>query len=92
MDRSVVLIHAPVDMDSTMKVPAPLGLLYLGAVLRGRGIPVCLFDFHYEGTSWAAIEATAGASERCLVGFSCSTNNVYRVLHLSVGCWPVSPM
>jgi len=83
MDRSVALIHAPVDMDSTMKVPAPLGLLYLGAVLRGRGIPVCLFDFHHEGTSWAAVEAAVGASERCLVGFSCRTNNVYRALHLS---------
>jgi radical SAM superfamily enzyme YgiQ (UPF0313 family) len=83
MPGSVVLIHAPVDPDSTTKVPAPLGPLYLGAVLKAHDIPVSYFDFLHETTSWSTLEAVVDASDPCLVGFSCNTNNLYRTLHLS---------
>lgn len=83
MASSVVLVHAPLEMDSTLKTAPPLGLLYLAAVLRDNGFRVAFFDLHYERTSWADVEAAVASSAPCLVGFSCSTNNQHRVLHLS---------
>ena len=83
MAGSVVLINAPVDPDSTTKLPAPLGPLYLGAVLKAHDIPVSYFDFLHEATSWSAVEAAVSSSDHCLVGFSCTTNNLHRALHLS---------
>jgi len=83
MKRAVILIHAPVEMDSTVKAPPPLGLLYIAAVLRSHDFHVEFFDFHHEKTTWADVEAAVASTDACLAGFSCSTNNLFRVLHLS---------
>lgn len=83
MKSSVVLIHAPVEMDSTLKTAPPLGLLYLAAVLRTHGFQVELFDLHHEKTAWEDVEAAVASAGACLAGFSCITNNLHRVMHLS---------
>ena len=79
----VVLINAPVYADSTMRGSPPLGLLYLGAVLRQHEIPTQLFDLHHEEKSWIDVEDAVSAVDRCVVGFTCNSDNLYRVLHLS---------
>jgi len=60
-----------------------MGLLYLGAVLRDNGIQARLFDFQTKQASWLDVEKAISDVDRCLVGFSCDSENLYRVLHLS---------
>ena len=83
MDEQVVLINAPVDADSAMRGSPTLGMLYLGGVLKEQGIPVAFFDMHYEGESWADVEKAVAGAERCLVGFTCNSDNIHRVRLLS---------
>ncbi len=82
MNRSVLLVYAPISPDAVGLSP-PLGLLYLGSVLRDNAIPVQLFDLRYEETSWKSVVQAASQSDGCLVGFTCDSENLYRVLHLS---------
>ena len=73
MDGLVILINAPVDADSAMRGSPPLGLLYLGAVLREHEIPVAFFDLHSEQKTWFDVEKTVSSVEPCVVGLMCST-------------------
>lgn len=83
MEGAVVLVRAPIDLDSTIKAPVPLAPLYLGAVLRDAGFSVSLFDLHHERTDWKDVESAVSRRRPCLVGFSAMTSNIHRVLHLS---------
>jgi anaerobic magnesium-protoporphyrin IX monomethyl ester cyclase len=83
MDRSVILINYPVYIDFSSRLRAPIGLLYLGAVLKDNGIPTKVFDFQTEQSSWSDVEKAITDVDRCLVGFSCDSENLHRVLHLS---------
>lgn len=83
MDGSVILIHAPVDAPVAEPLSPPMGLLYLGAVLRQYGIPTQLWDLHYNAASWDGVEQAVSKAKHCLVGFGCDSENFHRVLHLS---------
>lgn len=82
MGGRVLLVNAPLAPDSVGLSP-PLGLLYLGAVLRTKSIPVQFFDLRFEESAWSSVEQAASEPGPCLVGFSCDSENLYRVLHLS---------
>jgi len=83
MDGSVILIYAPIDAAAARYPRPPLGLLYLGTVLQDQGIFPQLFDFQHQDTSWKGVEAAVARAERCLVGFYCDSENIFRVLNLS---------
>ena len=82
MDRSVLLVNAPIAPDVASLSP-PLGLLYLGSVLGAHSIPVKFFDLRHEETSWSSVEQAVSETDVCLAGFSCDSENIRRVLHLS---------
>ncbi|MCC6699767.1 MAG: B12-binding domain-containing radical SAM protein [Candidatus Hydrogenedentes bacterium] len=82
MSHCVLLVYAPIAPD-TMGLSPPLGLLYLASALRSKSIPVRLFDLRYEENSWKTVVQAVSTSEKCLVGFYCDSENLYRVLHLS---------
>jgi radical SAM superfamily enzyme YgiQ (UPF0313 family) len=61
-------------------VRLPLGLLYLSSVLIKNGIATEVYDFQDHDVSWTQVEESIQRSERCLVGFSCDSDNIYRCL------------
>jgi anaerobic magnesium-protoporphyrin IX monomethyl ester cyclase len=84
MTSRVILINAPAFIKHNAIILKPqLGLLYLAAVLKGHHIDTRFFDFQYHATSWKSIEKLISETERCVVGFSCDSDNIHRVLHLS---------
>jgi len=82
-DGLVILIYAPQDADIWKRSRPPMGLLYLGAVLRENGIPTRLFNFQREDASWKDVENAVRGAEKCLVGFACDSDNIHRSVHLS---------
>lgn len=82
MQGCVLLINAPMVSDEAVFSP-PLGLLYLGAVLREQAIPVQFFDMRFREHDWAAIERAAEETAPCLAGFTCDTESLHRARHLS---------
>jgi len=82
-DELVILIYVTIDANMARHMLPPLGLIYLGTVLRVHGITTRIFDFQHETASWSAVEKAVSDAKHCMVGFSCDSNNIYRVLHLS---------
>lgn len=83
IDGSVILAYVALDPVIRGDLRPPLGLLYLGAVLREHDIPTMLFDLQHEGTPWSRVEQAIAEAEPCLVGLTCDSDNIHRVLHLS---------
>ncbi|MBM3288516.1 MAG: hypothetical protein FJY92_00040, partial [Candidatus Hydrogenedentes bacterium] len=82
MEKGVLLVHVPISPDVASLSP-PLGLLYLTSVLRAHSIPVRFFDLRNEQTPWNCVEQAVSDTHLCLVGFSCDSENIHRVLRLS---------
>ena len=80
---SVVLIYAPAFCLPGERQRPPLGLLHIGAALRKAGFRVRLFDFQETRTCWEDVEAELGACRQPLVGFTCDSDSIFRVLRLS---------
>ena len=84
---TVVLIYTPafcmpVSVPGGRERP-PLGLLHIGAALRQAGFGVRLFDFQDARTRWEDVEECLAASRIPLVGLSCDSDNIFRVLRMS---------
>src|SRR5512145_270703 len=94
--HQVFLVYAPALVPEAGDVlDPPLGLVYLAAVLTQHGISVRIFDLQHHRTSWGALEDAIAATDRCLVGFTCYSNNIFRVLRLSdrlLGRFPGVPV
>ena len=80
---SVILICTAVEPDVVEHSSPPLGLLYVGAVLRQHRIPVQLFDLRRPDSPWSAVKEAIASAPHCLVGFSCYSDNIHSVIRLS---------
>ena len=81
--NTIVLIYVPAFCSRAERLPPPLGLLYLGAALRGAGFAVRLFDFQDKRTLWEDVEDCIRASANPLIGITCDSDNKFRVLRIS---------
>ena len=80
---SVLLINLPAFWKPADYLRPPLGLLYIGATLRRHGFAVRLFDFENKDTSWEEVEECLRQGPRSLLGFTCDTDNIFRVFRTS---------
>ena len=84
---TIVLIYAPAFCVSASipggRLRPPLGLLHIGAALRGAGFRVRLFDFQDVRTTWEDVEECLGQCRHPLVGMSCDSDSIFRVERLS---------
>ncbi len=85
MNEQVILVNAPIKTSGGRKqeAGAPLGLLYLGTVLRQNDIPVTLVDMRSGANCLESLSEKVGETDRCLVGFTCDTDNIHRVVRIS---------
>ncbi len=83
MQNSVILFNLPIDFKDKIAIRPPLALLYLGTVLKQNSIAVKIFDFQNIDISWNSVDQAISASNRCLVGFSCDSDNINRVINIS---------
>ncbi|MGC9261096.1 MAG: B12-binding domain-containing radical SAM protein [Phycisphaerae bacterium] len=85
MKEKVILVNAPTRTAGGRKqeAGAHLGLLYLGTVLRQNGIPITIIDMRSGTSCIESLSAEVNKADRCLVGFTCDTDNIHRVVRLS---------
>jgi anaerobic magnesium-protoporphyrin IX monomethyl ester cyclase len=84
---TIILIYSPA-FCMPASIPGgrdrpPLGLLHIGAALRHAGFHVRLFDFQDARTSWEEVEECLSAGRRPIVGFTCDSDSIFRVLRMS---------
>lgn len=82
-NRAAIFGYISSDAPTGKYLPPPMGILYLAATLRQHQIPVRVFDFQFEKTSWRELEKIVDSTTSCMLGFSCDSNNIHRVIQVS---------
>lgn len=83
---SVLLVNAPVgdaELGSHAALHPPLGLAYIGAVLRERGHTVSARDLNVTGMNPAVIERAVKRSDADFIGISAHTESYPNALEIA---------
>ncbi|MFB6086645.1 MAG: radical SAM protein [Halodesulfurarchaeum sp.] len=92
--QSVLLVNAPVGETSAGSHAAlhpPLGLGYIGAVLRERGHTVSARDLNVTGMSGAVVERAVKRSDADVLGISAHTETYPNALEIARTATDVNP-